>query len=158
MHSPYDVLRLVNNFGYTEEGAAYSAEMTFTTADPNFQRCIGNLSIIIHRLTSSFYSSTTVSQRNCRYFTESNLTHFPYYTRNTCTQECRLNLAYKICDCIPHFYPNLSKLSLFFFNLFIFIMSLQLQIPNLFAPIKLLNLAFLVMLVSVISLYINFVH
>lgn len=40
MHSPYDVLRLVNNFGYTEEGAAYSAEMTFTTAEPNFQRCV----------------------------------------------------------------------------------------------------------------------
>lgn len=79
-----------------------------------------HLSIIIHRLTFSFYSSTTVSQRNCRYFTESNLTHFPYYTRNTCTQECRLNLAYKICDCIPHFYPNLSKLGLIFFNLFIY--------------------------------------
>lgn len=131
MHSPYDVLRLVNNFGYTEEGAAYSAEMTFTTADPNFQRCV-----CIYRLKSMnyhlpfFYSSTTVSQRNCRYFTESNLTHFPYYTRNTCTQECRLNLAYKICDCIPHFYPNLSKLSLFFFNLYIYIISFAVANPK----------------------------
>lgn len=113
MHSPYDVLRLVNNFGYTEEGAAYSAEMTFTTAEANFQSCVWSIIISIFVLiTFSTYSSTTVSQRNCRYFSESNLTHFPYYTRNTCTQECRLDLAYKICDCIPHFYPNRGEWTL----------------------------------------------
>ncbi|XP_059221736.1 acid-sensing ion channel 5-like [Stomoxys calcitrans] len=48
----------------------------------------------------------TVRQRNCRFGHESNLTHFPIYTKNLCIQECRLRLVYEVCKCIPHFYPN----------------------------------------------------
>lgn len=55
------------------------------------------------------FSGASVDQRKCRFQHESNLTHFPVYTRNICIQECRLNLVYKLCKCIPHFYPNRSK-------------------------------------------------
>lgn len=57
-----------------------------------------------------FYRRTSISQRQCRFNSESNLTHYPIYTRGLCLQECRLNMVYKQCGCIPHFYPNRSKL------------------------------------------------
>lgn len=56
------------------------------------------------------HRDTGVSQRHCRFNSESNLTHFSIYTRGLCLQECRLKLVYKLCGCIPHFYPNQSKL------------------------------------------------
>lgn len=57
-----------------------------------------------------FCRDTTVRQRHCRFVTESNLTHFKIYSRGLCMQECRLNLVYRLCGCIPHFYPNQSCL------------------------------------------------
>ncbi|XP_060663029.1 acid-sensing ion channel 5 [Drosophila nasuta] len=88
LHSPHDVMRLDSNFGYTEEGSAYELEIEHITTEPNLEK------------------TTSVSQRKCRFFHESNLEHYPFYTKNSCSQECRLNLAYKVCKCIPHFYPN----------------------------------------------------
>ncbi|ALC39281.1 ppk10 [Drosophila busckii] len=88
MHSPFEVMKVDNNFGYTVEGTSYEPESEEITADANLEK------------------EASISQRKCRFYHESNLTHFPIYTRNICQQECRLNLAYKICRCIPHFYPN----------------------------------------------------
>ena len=55
------------------------------------------------------FRGASVEQRKCRFQHESNLTHYHVYTRNICYQECRLNLVYRTCKCIPHFYPNRSK-------------------------------------------------
>lgn len=66
--------------------------------------------IIFCKLFSNVWRSTTVAQRNCRFPHESNLKHFEIYTKSFCMQECRLNLVYKKCKCIPHFYPNRSEL------------------------------------------------
>lgn len=56
--------------------------------------------------SEDFQKSTTIAQRGCRFLSESNLTYFDVYTKGLCLQECRINLAYKFCGCIPHFYPN----------------------------------------------------
>uniref|UniRef100_A0A182M0Y1 Amiloride-sensitive sodium channel n=1 Tax=Anopheles culicifacies TaxID=139723 RepID=A0A182M0Y1_9DIPT len=56
--------------------------------------------------TKDFKEDTTISQRGCRFHYESNLTHYSIYTKGICLQECRIQLAEKLCGCIPHFYPN----------------------------------------------------
>ncbi|XP_030383987.1 sodium channel protein Nach [Scaptodrosophila lebanonensis] len=88
IHSPFDVMKVDNNFGYTDDGVVYDPESQEVIAEENFEK------------------EATIAQRKCRFYHESNLTHFKFYTRNICQQECRINLAYKICKCIPHFYPN----------------------------------------------------
>ncbi|EDW63297.2 uncharacterized protein Dvir_GJ13850, partial [Drosophila virilis] len=88
IHSAFEVMKVDNNFGYTHDGATYEPEVEEIVAESNFR------------------TETSISQRNCRFYHESNLTHYPFYTKNICQQECRINLAYKICKCIPHFYPN----------------------------------------------------
>ncbi|XP_033236350.1 uncharacterized protein ppk10 isoform X1 [Drosophila pseudoobscura] len=88
IHSAFEVMKVDNNFGYTEEGVVYDPESEEIIAEENLEK------------------EATIGQRKCRFYHESNLTHFPFYTRNICQQECRINLAYKICKCIPHFYPN----------------------------------------------------
>ncbi|EDW76036.1 uncharacterized protein Dwil_GK14883 [Drosophila willistoni] len=88
IHSAFEVMKVDNNFGYTDEGVVYDPESEEITAEENLE------------------TETSIRQRKCRFHHESNLTHFPIYTRNICQQECRINLAYRICKCIPHFYPN----------------------------------------------------
>ncbi|XP_075153217.1 sodium channel protein Nach-like [Haematobia irritans] len=88
LHSALEVMQLDHNLGYTNKPLQVDVEcMEITTAE-------------------GFETGATVDQRKCRFQHESNLTHYPIYTRNICLQECRLNLVYKICKCIPHFYPN----------------------------------------------------
>ncbi|XP_073821256.1 pickpocket 10 [Musca autumnalis] len=87
-HSSYEVMKVDNNYGYTTENLYYEPFSPEITTDHNFE------------------TEASVRQRNCRFSHESNLTHFPVYTKNICLQECRLNLVYKVCKCIPHFYPN----------------------------------------------------
>ncbi|XP_055381915.1 uncharacterized protein LOC129612380 [Condylostylus longicornis] len=48
----------------------------------------------------------TIQQRKCRFPLETNSTHYTFYTKNVCFQECRIEAAYTLCKCIPHFYPN----------------------------------------------------
>ncbi|EDV98983.1 GH13616 [Drosophila grimshawi] len=88
IHSAFEVMKVDNNFGYSPEGAAYEPEVEEIVADAELE------------------TETSIKQRKCRYYHESNLTHYPFYTKNTCLQECRINLAYRVCKCIPHFYPN----------------------------------------------------
>lgn len=73
-------------------------------------RIFNSSSSIFSFIYNCTYRQTTASQRNWRFNSESNLTHFPIYTRQLCLQECRLELTYQKCDCIPHFYPNQSNL------------------------------------------------
>ncbi|KAH8410577.1 hypothetical protein KR009_003812, partial [Drosophila setifemur] len=86
IHSAFEVMKVDANFGYTDEGVVYDPVSEEIIAEDNLEK--------------------TVGMRKCRFYHESNLTHFPFYTRNVCQQECRINLAYRICKCIPHFYPN----------------------------------------------------
>ncbi|KAH8281806.1 hypothetical protein KR054_003093 [Drosophila jambulina] len=88
IHSAFEVMKVDTNFGYTTEGVVY---------DPVSQEIIAE---------DNLETETSVRMRKCRFHHESNLTHFPFYTRNVCQQECRINLAFRICKCIPHFYPN----------------------------------------------------
>uniref|UniRef100_A0A1B0ETT1 Sodium channel protein Nach n=1 Tax=Glossina morsitans morsitans TaxID=37546 RepID=A0A1B0ETT1_GLOMM len=87
VHSPYDVMKVDSNFGYAEDHLEF---------DPATMEIV----------TGTGFDEASVRQRHCRFPHESNLTHFPIYTKNICLQECRLNLVYKTCKCIPHFYPN----------------------------------------------------
>ncbi|XP_020807174.1 sodium channel protein Nach [Drosophila serrata] len=88
IHSAFEVMKVDTNFGYTTEGVVYDPVSEEIIAEDNLE------------------TETSVRMRKCRFHHESNLTHFPFYTRNVCQQECRINLAFKICKCIPHFYPN----------------------------------------------------
>ncbi|XP_037959281.1 uncharacterized protein LOC119688686 [Teleopsis dalmanni] len=88
IHSPHEVMQVDKSLGTTEEACNHFME---------------TLEIITEE---DFDTGTTINQRQCRFQHETNLTHFPIYTKNLCVQECRLNLVYKICGCIPHFYPN----------------------------------------------------
>ena len=45
-----------------------------------------------------------IEQRKCRFPDENNLRISPVYTFNFCRMECRMRIARKKCDCIPHFY------------------------------------------------------
>lgn len=82
--------------------------------DEHFQRYSSLLlytSTMFHVIfCNKFIRDTSIAQRRCRFKSESNLTHFPIYTRGLFMQECRLELVYELCGCIPHFYPNRSKL------------------------------------------------
>ncbi|XP_017025399.1 pickpocket protein 28 [Drosophila kikkawai] len=88
IHSAFEVMKVDTNFGYTTEGVVYDPVSEEIIAEDNLE------------------TETSVQMRKCRFHHESNLTHFPFYTRNVCQQECRINLAFRICKCIPHFYPN----------------------------------------------------
>lgn len=48
----------------------------------------------------------SIGQRGCRFRDESDLLHFPVYTKGLCQQQCRLDMVQRLCGCIPHFYPN----------------------------------------------------
>lgn len=47
---------------------------------------------------------------DCKYTVEANgLVTIPAYSFNLCQIECRMNLALKMYNCIPHFYRNICK-------------------------------------------------
>ncbi|XP_058122437.1 sodium channel protein Nach [Anopheles ziemanni] len=87
-HSPYETLNIAKFQPMTSEAHEYE---TFS------------IEIVT---TKDFKEDTTISQRGCRFTYESNLTHYSIYTKDICLQECRIQMAYKLCGCIPHFYPN----------------------------------------------------
>ncbi|XP_017075015.2 uncharacterized protein LOC108110458 [Drosophila eugracilis] len=91
LHSAFDIMKVDANSEYAYDGVSYDLSLEEIIAEDNLEK------------------DTTVTMRKCRFQHESNLTHFPFYTRTICQQECRLNLAYEICKCIPHFYPNRIK-------------------------------------------------
>ncbi|CAH0555414.1 unnamed protein product [Brassicogethes aeneus] len=47
----------------------------------------------------------SVKQRHCAFDKEIPLQFGEGYTYTTCTVQCRINIAFKLCNCIPHFYP-----------------------------------------------------
>lgn len=49
-------------------------------------------------------SDLKISQRKCRFHTESNLRYYPVYTYIMCRVDCRATLAKRLCYCLPHFY------------------------------------------------------
>lgn len=98
MHSPYETMNVARPIGNGFTMDAYEFE---------------TLSIEIIT-TNDFREDTFISQRGCRFHTESNLTHYPFYSKNLCMSECRLELAYRLCKCIPHVYSNNGEI--FSFN------------------------------------------
>lgn len=90
LHSPYETMNIARSIGYTSEAyefEAYSIEI----------------------ITTTDFKDTFISQRGCRFHSESNLTHYKVYSKHLCLSECRLNVALDHCGCIPHFYPNDSE-------------------------------------------------
>jgi hypothetical protein len=88
MHSSYETMNIARMVGYTQDAFEFET-----------------LSIEI--ITSKqLKEDTFISQRGCRFRWESNLTHFKVYSKNLCMSECRIELAYKRCKCIPHFYTH----------------------------------------------------
>ncbi|KAG4065923.1 hypothetical protein HA402_008919 [Bradysia odoriphaga] len=88
VHSPYETINIAKLSYYSNFAVEFHCFTNEIVTDENFQ------------------AVTRVSQRGCRFQSESNLTHYNFYTKGICLQECRLNVAYRICSCIPHFYPN----------------------------------------------------
>ncbi|CAO1409477.1 unnamed protein product [Diamesa serratosioi] len=91
LHSPYEFINIARSVGYTVDAYEFEAY---------------SIEIIT---TSDFKDDTSIAQRGCQFNSESNLKHFNIYSKGLCLQECRLNLAYDKCGCIPHFYPNSIK-------------------------------------------------
>ncbi|KAI9583924.1 hypothetical protein GQX74_010259 [Glossina fuscipes] len=88
LHSPFDVMKADQNLGYTGE---------------SLQLRVTSMEIVTE---DKFEFGADIKRRKCRFQHESNLTHFPIFTRNLCQQECRLSLVFKVCKCIPHFYAK----------------------------------------------------
>ncbi|XP_066260979.1 sodium channel protein Nach-like [Euwallacea similis] len=57
-------------------------------------------------ISSDDTKALTIKQRKCRFYHESNLTHFPVYSYMLCRMECRIQLSLQLCGCVPHFYRN----------------------------------------------------
>lgn len=94
-HSSYETMNIARGLGWTLESFDFDVQaVDIITSD-------------------QFRDDTFISQRGCRFPSESNLTHYKYYTKQLCYSECRLNLVMKHCGCIPHFYPNKSELAEF---------------------------------------------
>jgi acid-sensing ion channel, other len=97
-HSSYEILNVARGLGWTNESYDFDVQaVDIITSD-------------------QFRDTTFISQRGCRFPSESNLTHYKYYSKQLCFSECRLNLVMKHCGCIPHFYPNRSIHSIYFKN------------------------------------------
>lgn len=94
LHSPYETMNIARSIAYTNE--AYEFEVM-------------SIEIIT---TKQFKADTFISQRGCRFHSESNLTHYKVYSKLLCQSECRINLALKHCGCIPYFYPNFGECNL----------------------------------------------
>lgn len=108
LHSPYEVMNIARSMGTTPDTLEFEVFSTEMLAESFLQ------------------TNTWVIQRKCRFHNESNLLHFPIYTKKLCLAECRWKLMMEKCGCIPHFIPNRGiygmKLELFrlFFLLYIF--------------------------------------
>lgn len=76
------------NIGYVTTSFNYHIETKEIISDKNFKE------------------NASIMRRRCRFQDENDLQHFPIYTKNLCISECRLELIYKTCNCIPHFYTN----------------------------------------------------
>lgn len=69
-------------------------------------------------ITSEDVRELKISQRKCRFMDEAQkLLTSPVYSFIICRSECRLKMALKLCNCIPHFYrprggPSFLLLSL----------------------------------------------
>ncbi|XP_017782181.1 PREDICTED: pickpocket protein 28-like [Nicrophorus vespilloides] len=48
-----------------------------------------------------------ISQRHCRFIDESNLKYSPVYSTKLCKIECRIEMALRLCKCLPFYYRNL---------------------------------------------------
>uniref|UniRef100_A0A336KHS0 CSON009699 protein n=1 Tax=Culicoides sonorensis TaxID=179676 RepID=A0A336KHS0_CULSO len=88
LHSPYEVMNVAKPMGTTPDTMEFEVFSTELLSEPYLQE------------------NTWVIQRKCRFHNESNLEHFPVYTKNLCLSECRAKLMLEKCGCIPHFIPN----------------------------------------------------
>ncbi|XP_063708633.1 uncharacterized protein LOC134837197 [Culicoides brevitarsis] len=88
LHSPFEVMNVAKSMGTTPDTLEFETFSTEMLAEPHLQE------------------NTWVIQRKCRFHNESNLQHFPVYTKRLCLAECRWKLLMEKCGCIPHFIPN----------------------------------------------------
>ncbi len=88
VHSPYETMNIARPF-ISNNLAGVTIEVTVRSAEI---------------ITTNDFRETTISQRGCRFHSESNLTNFKVYTKNLCMSQCRIDLALEMCQCIPHYY------------------------------------------------------
>lgn len=56
-------------------------------------------------IASPALNELSIGRRQCRYTNESSLRHYPYYyTESLCQISCRIQMALKLCSCVPFFY------------------------------------------------------
>lgn len=56
-------------------------------------------------IASPALKELSIWRRQCRYINESSLRHNPYYyTESLCRISCRIQMALKLCSCVPFFY------------------------------------------------------
>lgn len=48
----------------------------------------------------------SIGERNCYFADEHRLGYFQQYSQLNCLSECRAEMAYRLCGCVPYFYPN----------------------------------------------------
>lgn len=51
----------------------------------------------------------SVEQRNCRTRSDGSLRVSKIYSYNLCRMECRMDLAFKSCGCVPYMYVTLGS-------------------------------------------------
>lgn len=75
---------------------------------------VTDIELIINAIVSSqkLYQLSP-NQRKCIFEFESPLKYFKTYSANLCMLACRMDMALKLCDCIPYFYKS-SKFLLIF--------------------------------------------
>lgn len=88
LHSPYEIMNIAKPMETTSHSMGFEVFSTEMLAEPYLQE------------------NTWIKQRRCRFHNESNLEHYPVYTKKLCFTECRWKLMMEKCGCIPHFIPN----------------------------------------------------
>lgn len=68
---------------------------------------------------SSALHTLPIRRRQCRYINESPLRYYPYfYTKNLCEITCRIQMALKLCGCVPFFYYTGESVQILIYSVF----------------------------------------
>ncbi|XP_058465541.1 sodium channel protein Nach-like [Malaya genurostris] len=87
IHSPYDLA--ISDSKFAEIGETDEIVISY---------------MVQETVSSDLIRSLTVNQRNCIFFDEHHAGH-EFYSYNLCLMRCRATRAFKLCRCVPHFYP-----------------------------------------------------
>lgn len=78
LHSPYEIMNIARGLPWTDNAYEFESYSIEIITSPDFK------------------TTTTISQRKCRFHDESNLEYFDVYTKGICLMECRIKLSCSI--------------------------------------------------------------